>query len=499
MIPHLSLAALGAVVAERRLSVAAHSGKVASGGVFVVLSAPVPAEGTDSVPGGERYLSAALERGAGYVVCAPEHLSLLESLLPPGASCTAVPVDSPRSALGEIARAAYGTEDSCPRVIAVTGTNGKTTTVYLLETLFSALGRKVGVLGTVAYRWPGFHQDAPLTTPDCLTLHAMLADMRKAGVTDVFMEVSSHAVDQERVAGIGFSGVLMTNLTQDHLDYHQDMEAYFAAKARLFRPLQEGGLPLADKIRVVNADDPYCRRLLSGEAIGFGLTVPSGPGGRRLVGRVDSLTPAGMRLRMSFEGRSWELSSPLVGNFNALNLLGAQALALGLGLSVENLEALSAFSGVPGRLERIANKKGLNVFVDYAHTPDALVNALTALRAAGFARIVAVFGCGGNRDRTKRPLMGQAVARFADAAVLTSDNPRFEDPEAIMADVLPGLAECREVITRVDRRVALAEAVTLVGPRDALLVAGKGHETYQQIGEIRRPFSDQETLRELLR
>ncbi|MDR2075945.1 MAG: UDP-N-acetylmuramoyl-L-alanyl-D-glutamate--2,6-diaminopimelate ligase [Desulfovibrio sp.] len=494
----LSLDSLCAVVRERRLPVAVHSGKVAPGGVFVVMPAPVPAARLDSVPGGERYLAAALERKPGYVVCAPEHLPLLENSLAPEASCAAVPVDAPRSALGRIARAAYGTGDAGPRVIAVTGTNGKTTSAYLLEALFSAVGGRVGLLGTVAYRWPGFSQDAPLTTPDCLTLHAMLAEMRKAGVTDVFMEVSSHAIDQERVAGIDFSGALLTNLTQDHLDYHQDMEAYFAVKARLFQSPEQGGLPLEGKIGVLNADDPYCRRLLSGEAIGFGLTAPSGPGGRRLVGRVDSLTPAGMRLGMSFEGRNWELSSPLVGNFNALNLLGVQAMGLGLGLSVADFGALSSFAGVPGRLERIENTKGLNVFVDYAHTPDALENALTALRAAGFARIVAVFGCGGNRDRSKRPLMGRAVARFADVAVLTSDNPRFEDPGSIMADVLPGLAECREVIAREDRRAALAEAVTLIGPKDALLVAGKGHETYQQIGEIRRPFSDQQTLREIL-
>jgi UDP-N-acetylmuramoyl-L-alanyl-D-glutamate--2,6-diaminopimelate ligase len=326
----------------------------------------------------------------------------------------------------------------------------------------------------------------------------MLAEMDKAGVSDVFMEVSSHAIDQQRVAGIAFSAALLTNLTQDHLDYHQDMESYFAVKARLFQAPEAGGLPLAGKVRVVNADDPYCRRLLSGEAIGFGLAEPPEDLERRLVGRVDSLSPSGMRLSMSFEGKSWELSSPLVGNFNAMNLLGVQAMALGLGLSAADFGALSAFSGVPGRLERIANGQGLNVFVDYAHTPDALANVLTALRAAGFARIVAVFGCGGNRDRAKRPLMGQAVAKFADVAVLTSDNPRFEDPEAIMADVLPGLAECKEVIVLADRRAALARAVGLAGPRDALLVAGKGHETYQQIGEVKRPFSDQETLRELL-
>jgi UDP-N-acetylmuramoyl-L-alanyl-D-glutamate--2,6-diaminopimelate ligase len=460
----------------------------------------VPARRQGEAAGGERYFPDALSRNPAYVVCSPEYLSLLESLLPPGSSCAAVPVESPREALGRIASAAYGTEESCPLVFAVTGTNGKTTTAFLLEALFQSLGYKTGLVGTVAYRWPGFSRNAPLTTPDCLTLHDMLARMRAAGVSHVFMEVSSHAVDQERVAGIPFAGAIITNLTQDHLDYHQDMDEYFTVKARLFRPAAQGGLPLEDKIRVINADDAYCLRLIRERAgaVSFGLAPSSPSGSRHLAGRVAGLTPAGMRLNMSFEGDHWEISSPLVGSFNAMNLLGVQALALGIGLSPGDFGALSSFAGVPGRLERIANKRNLNVFVDYAHTPDALVNVLSALRAAGFARIVTVFGCGGNRDRTKRPLMGEAVARLSDVAVLTSDNPRFEDPEAIMADVLPGLAGCREVVTQADRRAALALAVSLTGPEDALLVAGKGHETYQLIRDVKKPFSDQDTLRELL-
>jgi UDP-N-acetylmuramoyl-L-alanyl-D-glutamate--2,6-diaminopimelate ligase len=201
---------------------------------------------------------------------------------------------------------------------------------------------------------------------------------------------------------------------------------------------------------------------------------------------------------MEFEGRSWELSSPLVGGFNVMNLLGAQALGLGLGLRPEDFASLAAFTGVSGRLERVPDSAGRNVFVDYAHTPDALVKAISALRDAGFARIVTVFGCGGNRDRGKRPLMGRAVAGLSDVAVLTSDNPREEDPEAIIADVLPGLADCPEVLVRPDRRAALAEALGLLGPDDALLVAGKGHEPYQLIKGVKHPFSDQAVLKELM-
>ena len=189
---------------------------------------------------------------------------------------------------------------------------------------------------------------------------------------------------------------------------------------------------------------------------------------------------------------------PLVGRFNALNLLGVQALALGLGVPQASLQALASFRGVPGRLERVENPRGLNVFVDYAHTPDALVNVLQALRGAGFRRIVAVFGCGGNRDRGKRPRMGEAVASYADVAVLTSDNPRFEDPEAILQDVLPGLAEAREVLVEVDRRTATRKALEMLGPRDALLIAGKGPEDYQIIQGVKHHYSDQEVVREIL-
>ena len=454
-----------------------HSGRVAAGDVFVVL------------PGGEQYIDDAISRGAGVLVCTPESAAKISAPL------RVVTCPAPRTVLGRLARARYGTARLDFPVIGITGTNGKTTITYLLEAFFAALGKPVGVMGTINYRWPGHEQPAPLTTPDCLTLHANLARMREAGVEVAAMEVSSHALDQERVAGINFSGAIFTNLTQDHLDYHADMEDYFASKAKLFARPYAGGQAAA-----INADCAYGRRLLDlhKRALGFGLTPLKGQ--RAYVhGEILSLSRQGLHLRMTCRGESWELKSKLVGAFNASNLLAVQALGLALGYQPAQFKVLEDFNGVPGRLERIANPQGLDIFVDYSHTPDALLNAQKTLKDAGFKRLITVFGCGGNRDRGKRPLMGEAVAHWADIAVLTSDNPRREDPLAILDDIRPGLAGCRQVVEEVDRRKAIAKAIALLKPGDALLVAGKGHEDYQIIGDVKHPFSDQAVIREVLK
>jgi UDP-N-acetylmuramoyl-L-alanyl-D-glutamate--2,6-diaminopimelate ligase len=392
-----------------------------------------------------------------------------------------------------MAQARYHTDTLPFPVIGITGTNGKTTTAFLLEHLFASQGKKSGILGTVGYRWPGFHCQAPLTTPDSLELHHMLDAMRRAGVEAAVMEVSSHAIAQQRVGGVHFAGAVFTNLTQDHLDYHPDMESYYTAKAGLFLEL-----PAPDKVCAVNSDDPYGQRLLRTCTTGIGFGLNGTRGQSALAGEILASGRDGLRLGMRFGGARWELRSPLVGVFNAANLLGVPALCLGMGLAPDDLACLEDFRGVPGRLERIENPRGLHAFVDYAHTPDALVNVLQALRASGFARIVAVFGCGGDRDRTKRPRMGAAAAKYADVVVLTSDNPRNEDPEAIMDDVLPGLREARLVVREPDRREATRRAIGMLGPEDALLVAGKGHEDCQVIGERRHPYSDQQVIREFL-
>jgi len=469
----------------RGLMVRTDSREVRPGEVFALM----PAAGEKS----RDFLAQALESGAAWVVAGPD-------VAPPQhATARFLNVPDVPAALGQLAAKHFRTHEQAMQVVAVTGTNGKTTITYLLEGLLSAAGRKVGVLGTVSYRWPGTSIEANLTTPGCWRLHELFARMSADGVDTVVMETSSHALHQKRVAGLEFDAAVLINLTQDHLDYHGDFEDYYQAKKLLF-----ASFPRADKFKAANADDPYGRRLLAEtpDAVGFTLAGADAPGNRMLRGTMVSCTGRGVSLRMEFEGKCWSLASGLVGAHNASNLLAAQAVGLGLGLNPGDMQALSPFTGVPGRLERVPNDKGLDIFVDYAHTPDALVNVLGALRALDFSRVITVFGCGGDRDRTKRPLMGRAVAENADVAVLTSDNPRHEDPLAIMADVRPGLQNAPAgltVIEEPDRYKALCLAVGLMRPGDALLVAGKGHESYQQVGDVKLPFSDVEAVGRALR
>ena len=464
------------------LMVRSHSGQVRPGEVFVAM----PGSHVD----GARFVRDALDRGAAYVVGRPD------MPWPKGAKAEFVPVEDPRQALGELAAAYFDTKAKGLTVVGITGTNGKTTTAFMIEHLLSASGRKVGLLGTVSYRWPGFALDADMTTPDCWQTHELLSNMAGAGVDTVVMEVSSHALDQSRVAGLEFAAAVLTNVTQDHLDYHGTMDAYFRAKSRLFDELPSDG-----KACVVNTDDPYGRRLAERlpNAVGYGLLLPNAGQGPWLSGTVRSSTARGLNLSMAFGDQRWDLESPLIGRYNASNLLAAQAVGLSLGLKPRRMKAMAGFKGVPGRLERVENARGLDVFVDFAHTPDALENMLHEVRELDFRRLVVVFGCGGNRDKAKRPLMGEAVCRYADVAVLTSDNPRDEDPLAIMADVKPGLAACAGAMEEPDRRTAIGMALDEMRSGDVLVIAGKGHETYQEIRGVRRHFSDAEVVRELLR
>ncbi len=512
---------------ELLLSAPAQSGaiktdsrQVEHGDIFVVLPPTVQGganlKAGESVPGGnsggDQYLHAAICSGAAYIVCAEDHVPMLNFLCEAegenGRDVIACLVPSTRKALGQLALAAHKGGQGYPALVGITGTNGKTTISYLLEHLFSGLWRKTGVIGTISYRWPGFTQAAPLTTPGCLQLHSLMGQMAGAGVDVAIMEVSSHALEQERVAGLNFRAAIFTNLTQDHLDYHGDMENYYQAKARLFQNPEEGGVPVKNKLCAINADDHYGRRMLeecalrgedSGVLVAYSFKGLEFAGARTLHGRIVESSIKGLTLEMNFEGQSWQLRSPLVGAFNAYNLLAVQALALGGGADAEGLACLENFTGVPGRLQRVENEWGLNIFVDYAHTPDALVNVQTTLREVGKGRLITVFGCGGNRDSKKRPIMGQAVAEYSDVAVLTSDNPRREKPEDIMADVFPGLIKAKEIHQNPDRRAAIAKALSLLGPEDTLLIAGKGHEDYQIIGDEKFPFDDREVVKEALK
>lgn len=459
----------------------ADSRQIANGDIFVAVAGP-----DDD---GSKYINDAISRGARFIVANPASMSIpLDEDKP-----FYIPHENPLAALSQLAVKRWKLPEKM-KIVGITGTNGKTTSAWLLEHLFNSIGCKTGLLGTVVYRWAEERLEAPLTTPGLVDLHKILYRMAMDQVEMAIMEVSSHALDQHRTGELAFSGALFTNLTQDHLDYHGDMETYFRAKARLFLEL-----PHANKAKAINSDDTYGRRLLEllPDALAFGLHK-NFLDNRLLLGSIKKSGPDGLTLLMSLGKQQWKIHSPLVGEFNAMNLLGVQALALEMGVSAQDLEVLESFGGVCGRLEKIENPQGLHIFVDYAHTPDALENALQALRKAGFKRIITVFGCGGNRDRGKRPLMGNAVAKYADVAVLTSDNPRREDPESIINDVLPGLELAKSVHVEADRYKATELALELLEKDDALLIAGKGHEDYQIIGTEKHHYSDQEVVRELL-
>ncbi|MDO9584136.1 MAG: UDP-N-acetylmuramoyl-L-alanyl-D-glutamate--2,6-diaminopimelate ligase [Desulfomicrobium sp.] len=454
-----------------------HSGAVAPGDVFVAIA------GTRV--NGARYIDDAVARGAQVVVHGPGvDVSRIDGVL-------SLEVESPARTLGVLARAACGTESRVPSIVGITGTNGKTTTAHLLHFLLSESGMPTGLIGTVHCSWPGVDEPATMTTPDCLSLHGIVGRMARDGVQTVVMEVSSHALDQERTAGLPINVGVFTNLTQDHLDYHGDMQRYFEAKARLFL---DGPARCAKGL--VNVDDEHGRRLkmLRPDLLAFGLDSEDA----ELRGEIVDAGTWGMHLGICHGRRQWQLRTALVGRHNAYNLLSAVGAGMLLGLTPEQCDRLTSATGAPGRLERVPNTHDLHIFIDYAHTPDALEKVSIALKSMGFGRLITVFGCGGDRDATKRPLMGQAVARHADVVVVTSDNPRTEDPESILDQIEPGLAGARQVLREVDRRKAIALAVKSMQPGDALLVAGKGHEDYQIIGTEKRHFSDFEVVQECL-
>lgn len=462
------------------LMVRTHSAQVRPGEVFVAL----PGTRTD----GSAHIAEAVARQAGFVIAGPGQG------IQTGSDTMLLERPDPRESLGELAAAHHHTDRQCPLLVGITGTNGKTTVSYLLEHLLRLSGRSVGVIGTIGATWPGGAFDSGMTTPDCWTLHEILARMQGMGVNIVCMEVSSHALDQKRTAGLWFDVAVLTNVTQDHLDYHGDMERYFQAKAALFAPGQAG-----PRARVINADDAYGQRLLAQwGGLGYCLQREACSAQQCLRGEINFCDRRGLGLSINHDGQTWDLESPLVGRHNAANLLAAQGVGRCLGLGPKDMASLKGFCGVPGRLERISNARGLDIFVDYAHTPDALDNVLRALKELDFKRLIVVFGCGGNRDRAKRPQMGQAVCRWADVAVLTSDNPRHENPEAIMDDAWPGLKDCPRVLREADRRAAIRSAIELMQPGDALLVAGKGHETTQQVGDAKVLFHDPTVIMEIL-
>lgn len=403
-----------------------------------------------------------------------------------------VRVKDSRRALSKLATVYYGYPFSGLNLIGITGTNGKTTTSYLLESILCKAGANPGVIGTINYRCRGNCTEAPVTTPESLDLMRILRHMKDKGVTDVIMEISSHALDQGRTRDCPFKVALFTNISRDHMDYHGSMKSYFEAKSRLF-VTGKGEVP---EKAVINLDDPKGQnlaRMTDAEVITYGL-------GEMCDVRAENVEVSKSGLTAMIIAPSWktEINSPLLGDFNIYNILAASAVAFSMGISSDAISAgIAGLSGVPGRLEAVANERSLTLVVDYAHTPDALSKALRALRPLARGKVITVFGCGGDRDKGKRCEMGYVAAKYSDIVFITSDNPRTEDPLAIVSEIEKGVKEVgTEYLVDLDRAQAIWAAVKRAGKEDVVLIAGKGHEDYQIVGKERKDFDDRKVAAE---
>ena len=471
---------------------ACDSRRVQDGYVFFALAGQL----TD----GHDFVEEAVTRGAAAVVVQRSVPA------PPAAAC--VRVADTRRAMAHAAAAFFGHPSRGLTLVGVTGTNGKTTVTYLLEAILGAAGHACGVIGTISQRYAGWQRSSPLTTPESIDIEALLSDMLRAGVRFVAMEVSSHALDLDRVHGLDFDGAVFTNLSRDHLDYHRDMESYFLSKARLFTDCLPAGAK-AGPFAVVNADDPRGLELIR-LARDAGLrTLTCGRSQQWDIHPVDVESRLhGLRGTLACGPERIRFESPLIGEVNLENILAAAGTAWALGVDPGAIAAgIARLDRVPGRLEPVPNGLGITLVVDYAHTPDALAKVIRALRLLTRARLITVFGCGGDRDAGKRPVMGEVAASDSDCVVLTSDNPRGEEPLAIIRDIEEGVRGLRQLREgdaagqggywiEPDRRSAIRLGVSLAAPGDVVLVAGKGHEDYQIQGNRRLPFDDRQVLRE---
>ena len=449
-----------------------------------------------AVPGlkqdARRFVPDAVARGATLVVTEGDPV--------PDVRVAQVLVPSARRALASLAGAYWGHPSRALTLVGITGTNGKTTTSYLVEALLRVRGGgATGVLGTIQYVIGDEIRPAGQTTPDALDIESMLAAMRERGVRGVAMEVSSHALALSRVDALAFDVGVFTNLTQDHLDFHGTLDEYGRAKRRLFELV--AGSPKPRRAAVVNGDDPAGARMSAGLPLDL-LTYGLGPA-NRVRATAWTSTLDGVRLQVTTPVGPLGLVSPLIGEHNVMNLLAAIGVGLALGLAPDAIaRALGGVQTVPGRFEQVRAGQSFLVVVDYAHTPDALERVLTTARKITSGRLGVVFGCGGDRDRTKRPIMGEIAARLADHAWITSDNPRSEDPEAIVAEVAAGAARVRPAgnhCARVaDREAAIRAALGWARSGDTIVIAGKGHETYQIVGGEVLPFDDRDVARRLL-
>ena len=428
---------------------------------------------------GARFIEEAVSRGAVAVLGAPDAAGQAKSL-----GVRFIAAANPRRRLAELAAEFYGQQPAC--VAAVTGTNGKTSVAAFVRQIWAFQGKPAASLGTIGIDAPSGHVSLPHTTPDPVRLHAELARLKREGVEHLALEASSHGLDQFRLDGVKISAAGFTNITRDHLDYHATFANYLTAKLRLFAELvKDGG------VAVVNADADHAGDFIAvAESRRLRLfTVGEGGESLRLVAQAPYA--GGQHVTVRYEGREHAIALPLAGLFQASNALIAAGLALGLGDPADKVfAALETLKGAPGRLELVARTRaGAAIYVDYAHTPDAIETVLKALRPHVKGRLSIVFGCGGDRDRGKRPLMADAAARFADAVIVTDDNPRSEDAAAIRREALRGAPSAREIAGRAE---AIRQGIAALAAEDALVIAGKGHEDYQIVGTEVHPFSDRD-------
>lgn len=434
---------------------------------------------------GHRFIQGAYDKGCRAVIIERDVENLPKDM-------TVFKVESSRTALAVMAGNFYDTPSEEMNMIGVTGTNGKTSTTYFMESVLNYVKRKTAVIGTVEIRIGGKKRDidfATSTTPDTLELNQMLRIMADESVEDVIMEVSSHGLQLQKVDGIDFEIGIFTNLTQDHLDFHKTMENYCKAKAKLFKMCRHG---------VVNVDDKWADKIIEDatcDIITYGIDSECDLKAKNIEYRMDRVL---FTVNIKGEDVDFELMVP--GRFSVYNALGVIGASLAMGIAVEDIKAgINSIKGVPGRIQNVPNDKGFNVIVDYAHTPDGLENILNSVREFTKNRIITVFGCGGDRDRTKRPIMGEIVAKLSDVAIVTSDNPRSEEPEAILKEIEPGVkAVTDDYIMLADRKEAIYKAVNMAREGDSIVIAGKGHENYQILKDKTIHFDDTEVAKEAL-
>ena len=461
--------------------VVCHSGSVQAGGMFFALHG--------AKADGNAYIAQAISRGA--AVIASEHSRPADA--PPEVEW--IQVREPRKALAIVAANYYGHPAEALRLVGITGTNGKTTTTHLVDSILKATGAKTGLFGTIAYHTPHGEYPSPNTTPESVHLQSFLAEIRDAGGKYAVLEASSHALTMDRLWGCRFAAAVFTNLTREHMDYHKTFEDYFAAKRHLFEGTGAGA-PLCG---VINADDPYGKRLLglAEKTLTYGLEEPAD-----ITAKKFSLSFSGLAFTASTPQGKMAIESPLVGKINVYNILAAIGAALALGIKNENIEAgIRKLESVSGRFQRIDMGQKFFVIVDYAHTDDALENLIrTARELNASGRIITLFGCGGEKDRTKRPVMGEVSGRLSDLTILSSDNPRSEDPLKIISDIVVGVQKTNgKYLIEPDREKAIGLAFDQARTGDIVLLAGKGHENYQILADGTLDFDDREVAREALR